>query len=717
MADGEPSQPRSPPRSLRVLSALNLGFFAGLSVVVGAYLAGDLSLLGDFSQAPYLIFGLVFGGLLLPILPALTMKRRPLYATVWALLGLVLTIAAAFWNFLDPVTTNPEFLVRGLVSAGLVLTTAALWSILYRAEWMPVHTTGRRLWLYSFVGTAVLVIVSSVIYIAESYAYFPETILLWEGIGAVLFILLFLSARRRPAGVEGTPREPVTSSSSGSTHNTARTSAILPALLVVILLASAGSPLVAGPTPTDSTPSGRSWQGSSTTATPIKHVIMMMLENHAFDNVFGVYPSDPLTASSGISANLTAPENLLSLPSMPSGLSAVPNGSFDAGGPIEGYSAYHLDVDGGKMDGFRQYSGPAAVTYLTSSQVAPEWDWAEEYGLADNYFAPMLTETNPNRLYSMCGFSPVINDYGPPPGIPYDQCIFSELSAYNVSYGYYVQDPSQGIGNLGYIQGITPQSHWIGTFSDFFSQLSSGSLPQVSWMEPVDGGSGASYDQLPDTLGGTMWLLKVVDSIMESPEWNSTAIFITYDEGGGFYDQVAPPTLDGEPLGQRVPLLVISPYSKEDYVSNSLLNHCSFLAFADYNWHLPALNGFVGASTVPLDFFDFGAAPRAPVDLTAAKGFPVPSSLPFDASNAHVASLSSLFPQPLQVPLSDLGYARSGSTNVTLQSLGAGVYVSSNFSDVAIYESPLTLIVVFDLELALIPFGMSRAVRRRPSRP
>lgn len=705
MSEPESTPAAGPTRRARYLSTLTLGYLSGLSIMVGAYAAGDLSLLGDFSQAPYLIAGLILGGLLYPIFPIVTREKRPGFGLLWIALGVVLPVLAGLWNYLDPVTTNPEFTARGLLSAGFTLWVGALWSLLSRRRGIPVPRSGRRWWLTAAVASTGMVAVASVIYIVQNYAYFPETILGFEVVGGLLLGLLVLAHRNRPPSPD-----PVRTVATPPRH-----SITMPILLAALLCLGPGLSVLSNPTTPSpaAVPSDLRSLGAPP-ETPIRHMVIMMLENHAFDNIFGGYPSDPLTASNGIAAQLSTPKNLLSLPAIPSFLSPVPNGSFDAGGPTEGYSAYHLDVDGGKMDGFLQNSGPASVTYLTSAQVAPEWDWAEEYGLGDRYFAPMLTETNPNRLYGLCGFSPVINDYGPPPQIPYDQCIFSELQAYGVSLGYYVQTPAAGLGTLDYITGISPQTPWIGNYDTFFSEAAAGTLPDVTWMQPVDGGVGASYDQLPGTLGGTQWLLKVVDSLMTSPDWNSTAIFITYDEGGGFYDQAAPPTLDWEPLGQRVPFLVISPYAKENYVSHTLLNHDSMIAFAEYNWHLPALNSFVAASGLPLDFFDFGVPRRSPVVLTAAQGFPVPASMPFPTGGEHISSLAPLFPQPLQIPLVNLPYARQGSTSVTLGTLGSGVYTTSNFGTLAIYESPFTLVLLLDAELVAIPLVLRRLPPRSP---
>jgi phospholipase C len=99
-------------------------------------------------------------------------------------------------------------------------------------------------------------------------------------------------------------------------------------------------------------------------------------------------------------------------------------------------------------------------------------------------------------------------------------------------------------------------------------------------------------------------------------------VFITYDEGGGYYDSVPPKVLDGSLLGFRVPFNVVSAYTKEDYISHTLLNHCSLLSFIDYNWGLPPLNRCVSESNMPLDVFYFQLS-RSPVVLPNSSVFPV----------------------------------------------------------------------------------------------
>ncbi len=441
---------------------------------------------------------------------------------------------------------------------------------------------------------------------------------------------------------------------------------------------------------------GVSVAAANPTVTPITHVIMVMMENHSFDNLFGLYPTMNRTNPGPLLASLQQPDDVLNAPRGVS-LSQVPNGTFATANPNEG--AYPADWDNGKMDGFAANSGSQAMTYFGPSQFAVEWDWAEEYAIADRYFSSCLCETDPNRLFSLSGYGAgITTDTGPPPYIPVNQSIFGELENYGVSWGYYVLNPSIDNFPMNYFDGVGAYSSQIQPWASFYSALQDGTLPAVSWVMPVGGGAETGqFDQHPEgnVTSGEGWLLGVVDRVMQSRYWNSSAIFITYDEGGGYYDHVPPPVLDGVQLGFRIPLFVISPYAKENYVSSTVMNHASSLSFVDYNWGLPALNSYVAESGLPLDMFDFaqpysgGGLVRAPV----------------------VLQNSSQFPVNLQIPPSELPYQRSGSTSQTLASLGERIYVASNTTTTPFTESlPFTVAVAAALLVAA--YAAARVARR-----
>lgn len=434
----------------------------------------------------------------------------------------------------------------------------------------------------------------------------------------------------------------------------------------------------------------------ASTTTPIKHVVIIMMENHSFDNIFGYYPEPNASA---LTSTIERPNDLLGLNSVVS-LSAVPNGTYSTPNPVE--SVYYSDWNNGKMNGFKSNSGSQAMTYFTSSQLAMEWDWAELYSIADNYFSGCLCETNPNRLISLTGYNAgLTGDQGPPPYVPVNQTIFSELTKFGVSWGYFVPDLEGTPFPLGYFSGIGQYSSNIGTVGEFEHDLTTGALPSVSWVMPLGGTQDFSQHPSQNVTEGETWMNGVVNHIMESNYWNSTAIFITYDEGGGYFDHVPPPALDGIQLGFRVPLFVISPYSKENYVSHTVMNHASTLAFIDYNWRLPALNNFVADSNIPLDMFDF--------NLTYQGGVIVRP--PYQLEN------STTFPIQPQFTFRELPYARSGSTSFNLAGANFPVFVSKNSTYTPFYMTlPFTSLVAVLLIGGLI-LAVRLNSRRRKSGP
>lgn len=453
------------------------------------------------------------------------------------------------------------------------------------------------------------------------------------------------------------------------------------------------------------------------TSTPIKHLIVITMENHSFDNIFGKYPLNNASENQTLVSSITRPLNLLS-GNVPSGLSPVSAGSFSTGNPQEGYSAYHIDWNNGQMNGFLNGSGPNSMKYFTASQMAIEWDLAQQFSLGDMYFSSALTETIPNRLYEVAGYSPVINDYGPPPYIPYNQTVFSQLDSKGISWGYFINNTAQGIGPLALIHNMNTSG--IGTWSNFYNDLANNTLPSVSWLMPINGGAN-QYSQHPsfNMLIGELWLLYTVNKIMHSPEWNSTAIFINYDEGGGYYDQVSPPVVASHQLGIRVPFIVISPYAKENYVSSTVLSHTSIIAFIDYNWNMPALNTLVLDSRIPLDFFNFNVpyansqVLRGPLTFPSGITSLMPDSYNFGPSlYGDINNISSLFPMKFQIPLNEVLYAFTGSSNVTPGSLGFSVDINSNFSITPFYQSGYVVIAALIAGSAWVYYSYRKVVKK-----
>ena len=392
----------------------------------------------------------------------------------------------------------------------------------------------------------------------------------------------------------------------------------------------------------------RTVSASPSTTTPIQHVIIIVQENHSFDNYFGTYPTANGTRQDPTTSQLRQVNGLpghVCLPFMGSCVSPQLTTSLDQSNPVEGQPTYEMDYSN-RGTGFATYSGPQSMAYLDYHWVAGYWDYAEEYGLGDNYFAPVLSTTTPNRLMLLAADTPVSGNYGPPPKIPYSSTVMRQLDDAGVSWGYYdYLDAFGGPSNVYPLNYTSdePQQALSNTrnISDLIQELASGSgLPSVSFVNSL--GIPVLTEHPPFSPStGEQWTVSMVNRVMKSIYWPTTAIFITWDEGGGFYDHVIPPrvftvnhSFDDElvGLGQRVPLLVISPYSRENFVSSTLLSHLSLLRFVEYNWNLPPMNGLVAESNLPLEFFNFSQAPRTPIILDSPIVYPIPLQKQLSAS-------------------------------------------------------------------------------------
>lgn len=461
-------------------------------------------------------------------------------------------------------------------------------------------------------------------------------------------------------------------------------------ITVILVVALVLPSLAVLPNSSAASPSG--------TATPIKHVVIIILENHAFDSVFGTYPFGYPPVVNNVTLSVMRPVNYIynlsyvQLLEESHGNVTWVNVTYKGKvyhpyyanstvlvDPQEGYINYHTDWDWGRMDGFINGSGVQSLAYISYEQVPLLWDYAEEYVLFDDFFSPTLSVTVPNRLAYITGYPTVVENDSPVFGfLPLNATIVYQLSQYNVSWGWYEYGYSRDFQflsptlYLGYNNTAPlPLSEFKGSsvfdshyhdLTDFIQEALNGSLPAVSFVmftgpygydEHVPG-----YDMHPpyNTTLAMMALAKVINSVMEGKDWNSTAIFITFDEGGGYYDPVPPPIVYGYgianaptmskymkgyfTLGQRIPLLVISPYAKEGFVDNYTASGYSILAFIDYNWHLPYLNPIVkefGPQAI-LYAFNFSQSPRPPIILTP-QNWTYPLPLQYPVHYGYVATI------------------------------------------------------------------------------
>jgi phospholipase C len=187
-----------------------------------------------------------------------------------------------------------------------------------------------------------------------------------------------------------------------------------------------------------------------------------------------------------------------------------------------------------------------------------------------------------------------------------------ELGEAGISWKYYCDGPgsilsliAHDLHSNSYNEDVVPQAQ-------FLSDAKSGHLPSVSWLLPPSG-----YTEHPpeSMCEGENWAVSALNAVMQGPEWNSTVVFITWDDFGGFYDHVAPPQVDQFGLGPRVPLLIISPYTKGGYISHNVYDHTSVLKFIETRYGLPPLTSRDAAAGNLLDNFDFAQSPQPPLVL------------------------------------------------------------------------------------------------------
>lgn len=341
------------------------------------------------------------------------------------------------------------------------------------------------------------------------------------------------------------------------------------------------------------------------TTTPIKHVVIIMMENHTFDNLFGRFPG-----ANGINEP-------------------------QASDPTEDYNhdspSLFAAMDGGKMDEF-----PARGHYqYTQSDIPNYWAYAQHFGLADNFFTSINTNSAANHMAMVAaqnggiyastpegGCNSVANNLvaskvatGPAFwGYPcYDiNSLPQELQTAGLTWKYYSQE---NIWNAPVnIQSIYKSGNDVKNPNLFVKDVTAGKMATVSWVTPPSNAS----DHPPTLLNaGQDFVTTVINTIMSSSYWNNTAIFVTWDDWGGYYDHVTPPQVDGVGLGPRVPLLVISPYARAGYISHAQGEFSSFIKFVEENWNLPSLHqrdALPGTSDL-MDFFNFTQSPQAPLIL------------------------------------------------------------------------------------------------------
>lgn len=388
---------------------------------------------------------------------------------------------------------------------------------------------------------------------------------------------------------------------------------------------------------------------SPKTSSPIKHVVIIVQENRTVDDLFNGLPGADTAQSGQNSHGQTVelqPESLVA----PYDLSHA-------------HSAFKTEYAGGNLNGFdleqmacNKKTPPsecppttvAAYGYVPKAEVQPYWDMAQQYAFADDTFETDQGPSFPAHQYLVSGSATI--DYGSTlqaseepltaagkftggcdsPQGSIVQVIdvrgnenrtvypcFNRISLmqladeYSIGWRYYQARPKDGAWHapdaIRSIRYGRSYANVISPSERVLADVAHGSLAKITWVTP----DAAESDHAGTNDGsGPSWVASVVNEIGESKYWSSTAIFLLWDDWGGWYDHVRPPMYDSFELGFRVPLIVISPYAKAGYVSHSQHEFGSILKFTEETFGLPSLGTTDVRSDDLADCFDFGSKPR-----------------------------------------------------------------------------------------------------------
>ena len=345
-------------------------------------------------------------------------------------------------------------------------------------------------------------------------------------------------------------------------------------------------------------------------ASPIQHVIEIMLENHTFDNLFAHFPG-----AAGVPPGTTLPTVAATavVPRFAGANQGDVLGVLDnsRGGEL---AAMDRGPGGYRMDGYTRHptDGLAAITLIPPGDDPVLQSLAAQYTLLDRNFQPAVAPTQPNVLYALAGTAQgwMVNTTPPAPLRWWS--IFDQLTQHHRSWRIYYGVPSAVLQGSVWYRIIPPGTAGdITTTSRFLQDLSRGRLPDFAFIRP---GVGYSEEPPEDVEEGDLWLGQLVRAVAQSRYWRSTAIFITYDEGGGFWDHVAPPIVTPFGYGTRTPMVVVSPFVRPGVVGTTTTN-LSVLAFMAHLWGLPPLDALAARQSDLAQVFDMSQHPLPPPRL------------------------------------------------------------------------------------------------------
>jgi phospholipase C len=421
--------------------------------------------------------------------------------------------------------------------------------------------------------------------------------------------------------------------------------------------------------------------GQYTGALPFDHLVLVMQENHSFDNYLGMLSVSGQPRADGFTFNRAGEPvnwNPIGNERMYVYHQSGAIGAQNSGS--QSWDDTHLQIDGGAMDGFAG-TGPGSMGYYTEDDLPFYYSLANTFTLANRWFCSAPAQTYPNRRFYMAGTASgiVATDISNVTTYPANGTIWDQLSAHGISWKNYFSDaPTTAV----ILDTIFRYPSNLTSIAEFFVDAAAGTLPAVSLVDSnmgaVQGEVPSVIDSLPqpvptfaatpdlviettcqseenpeDVQLGEQFVASVVNAVMAGPAWPRTLLVWLYDEHGGYYDHVAPPAAvapdtiapDIGPTdqpgsyamyGPRVPVVVVSPYARRHDVTNVVHDHTSVLATIEQQWNLPALTYRDANATTLEDFLDVArisfpeppslAAPANPLPglVSGYQGQPVP---------------------------------------------------------------------------------------------
>lgn len=412
--------------------------------------------------------------------------------------------------------------------------------------------------------------------------------------------------------------------------------------------------------------------------TPIEHFVTLMQENHTYDNYFGTYPRgngfpahvcvpiDPLKPRDGCVRPFHLGSNRV-VPADPAHSTAIAREQFNHG----------------RMNGFVRaldrvnQDGRLAMGYRNGRDLPYYWNLAAQYVLYDRFFSSAMSDNFVNHLYWVTGGpagEPAVprgEELGhalPTDGAHGLTTIFDRLDRAGVSWKFYVQDynpnltyrtfrrfPATRASQVvrvpllsmpRYLKNPRLRSHIV-PLDRYYDDLLDNKLPAVSYIVP----SGPT-EHPPSSVGsGQAFVRSLINSLIQSPEWKSSAFLLSYDEWGGWYDHVKPPQVDQYGYGFRVPALLVSPYARRGFIDSTQLDYTSILRFIEENWNLKPLTSRDAHANSVAGGFDFQQAPRPGVLTASTRG-----GAPLE-TNVRRPVIYGLYGGAFCVPVALLGFA------------------------------------------------------------